>query len=287
MQKRLLARGIKERLDFPHRQVFGNLSAKTIKYRQQKFTTFLNQLAGLTNLIDFPEACEFLGIEPHTRTLLSSLDFDGPGAPSEAGIVKSVSMPVMAKERCRGASEDLILSNGGKKEAMKIETFLHKVNKEPLSIANAVQEFEASYFGKGLKLSKNEIKLLLWGDATVKGLLYYCGDAQNVIGGGYCMDLLAKFIKYEYNSVEAEKFLTVFSTTEPDLIRKMGLDHYVKEIRSHDNAGLLALYYYLRYNTHGIGEAQEILSDKESVEEYQKWLKNKVTCGTSVVHDHR
>ncbi len=282
MDKRLHDKGIKEKLDFPRKTLFHSLSAKTIHDRRLRLEIFLNRLAELVDLNEIPEACEFLEIESHTHILLSSLDYE---VQSETELWGSAPDPALTlKERCRGASEDLILS-GGRKESERVEAFLHRLNDDTLSTAKAVKEFEAGYFGNSLELNSVEIKRLLWGDAAFKGLLYYCGDAQNPIGGGYCMELLAKLVKYEYNSVKADQFLAVFSTTEPALVRKMGLDHYVKEVRSHDSAGLLALYYYLRYNTHNISEPEELLEDKEAIAVYEKWLQNKVTCGIHLTRE--
>ena len=271
MDKIMKEKGVKEKLDFPKKLLFFNFSEKTIQDRRSRLENYLNKLAQLINLVEYPEACEFLEIESHSRTLLSLLDYESLGEKEAAG---------SERERSRNQSEDLTWL-GRRKETNKIAEFLRKLNNEPLTIANTVQEFEAYYFDNSLQLTKKEIEQLLWGYDKLQGLLYYCGDAQNYIGGGYCMELFAKLIKYEYNSVEAEKFSTVFSATEPSLIRQMRLDHYVKNIHSHDNPGLLALFYYLKYNTHDITEPTEILEDKVAIDEYEKWIQNKITCGIS------
>ena len=268
MEKNMLAKGIKDNLQFPKKMLFNNFSAVKIEERKQKIENYLNRLSELLNLIEYPEACEFMEIQAHTRTLLSSLEFEIRGDSS-----LSPKMDPLTEDL-----EDTFLLSG-RKEASTVNEFLKKLNNAPLMIAKSVQEFEEYYYDKSLILSKEEIKQLLWGNSKLKGLLYFCGDTQKYIGSSSCIQLFAKFLKYEYNSVEADKYLEVFSMTHPDLIRQMHLDYYIKEITTLDNSGLLSLYYYLKDNTHNISEPEEILQDQKSIEEYKKWIQNKLTFG--------
>ena len=157
--------------------------------------------------------------------------------------------------------------------------FIKKLNDAPLMIAKSVKEFENYYFEKGLTLTKEEIKELLWGTPKYKGLLYLCGNTDQYIGSSSCISLFCKFIKYEYNSTEAEKFLEVFSMTEPSLVRQMHLDFYIKDITSLDSTGLLSLYYYLKYNVYNISDPRDVLQEEQSAQEYEKWIQNKLMCG--------
>ncbi len=270
MDKVMHGRGIKEHLIFPKKMLFNNFSPDKIEDRKRKIEGYLNRLAELINLVELSDACNFLEMEGHTRTLLSSLEFEVRPHIAPSPLTTAVPPPMY------DGLEDFALD---KKEVMRVVDFLKKLNHQPLMIAKTVQEFETYFFEKSLILTKEEIKLLLWGKGKLKGLLYFCGDTQSYIARNSCIQLFSKFLKYEYTSVEADKFVEVFAQTDPSLIRQMCLDHYIKEITSLDSSGLLSLYYYLKYNTHGVSEPGEILKDKESVEEYQKWIQNKITCG--------
>lgn len=166
-----------------------------------------------------------------------------------------------------------------RKEGTKIIEFLKKLNNDPLNIAKSVQEFENYYFERSLNLTKDEVRALLWGCGKLRGLLYFCGDSQGYIAGNSCMQLFSKFLKFEYTSTEADKFIEVFGQTKPSLIKQMSLENYIKGITSMDNSGLLVLYYYIRYNIHGISQPDEIIKDKQSIIEYSKWYQNKIACG--------
>ena len=263
-------KGIKEQIAFPRKMLFNNFSPGKIEDRKRKFENYLNKLAELINLVEFSDACNFLEMEEHTRTLLSSLEFDVKPKMEQSPF--STKLPAVGDEEL----EDFTLE---RREGTRVSEFLKKLNREPLTIAKSVQEFEAYFFEKSLILNKDEVKQLLWGNAKLRGLLYFCGDTQSYIARNSCMQLLSKFFKYEYNSVQADTFVEVFSQTEPDLIRQMNLDYYIKGITSLDGSGLLSLYYYMKCNVHGITEPQELLKDKESANEYLKWLQNKITCG--------
>ena len=226
-------------------------------------------MSSLINLIDYTDACDFLEVEPHTRTLLLSLDFDEEKTDSPSNEVGPV-------EEITEDPLEIIT----RREGMKIHEFIRKLNEEPLTTAKTVQEFESYFFDKGLVLSKEEIKELLWGTSKLKGLLHLCGNTEKYIGSNSCISLFCKFIKYEYNSTEAEKFLDVYSMTDPDIIRQMHLDYYIKEITSLDSVGLLSCYYYLKYNVHEITDPREILQEEECAQEYEKWIQGKLTCGT-------
>ena len=272
MDKHLLTKGIKESIPFPKKAFFNNFSLARIEERRVKIQNFLNRLSELINLIEYPEACEFLEVEGYTKTLLSSLEFEI----QESGTLSPLHRPAPSEDL---DTSTLVLSE--RKETAKVRDFLAKLNNEPLMIAKTVDEFETYYFENSLSLLKDEIKTFLWGDDRLKGLLYFCGDTHKYIGSNSCMQFLVKLIKFEYNSVEAEKFLEVFSMTDPTMIRQMNLGFYIKQSTSLDNVGLLSAFYYLQKNTHSVGEPKEILGDEKSIEEYNKWLQNKLSGGNS------
>jgi len=255
-------------IPFPKKAWFRTFSESGIEKRKKGFENYLNKLSDVLNLIDYPEACDFFGIEKIYRTLLSSLEFEEKK--EENNIIE-----IVHKE-----DEDPITSST-RKEMIKIKEFLKKINDDSLSIAKSVNEFDTFYFENEIKLKKKEIKLLLWGDteSNMKGLLHYSGDLTNFIARSSCLQLFSKFIKYEYNSEEVDKFLKVYGMTDPKIIKQMNLEKNIKEITTLDGGGILALYYYLTCNIYDIGDSKEILEDQESIEEYEKWLKNKIICG--------
>ena len=278
MEKRFEEKVMKHSIEFPQKMVFSNFNPKALIDRMNKLQNYLNKTSELLNLVDYPEAWEFFEMEPHTRTLLSSLEYEVQNSMYTPHSQYIAETEETDKVRRREMSEDLILC-GGRKETRQISEFLQRLKFEPVMVANTVKGFDELYFTSQLKLTKNEIELLLWGDSKFNGILYYCGNAESDIGANYCLDFFVKLLKYEYNSVEADKFMVVYAATDPNIIKQMRLDKYVKEVKSHDTSGLLALYYYLKYNTHDINEAGDILTDKKAIQEYEEWLHNKVTCG--------
>lgn len=273
--KSLTDEQIKALPDFPKKMLFSNFSEKTIENRKNKFENYLNKLSEITNFIESPEVCAFLEIDSCTRILLASLDFEIKEEQREGF------------EFPKEDSKDLD-SGDQRKETKKIYGFLKRINSKPLMIAKEVQELDKCYFQpNAMELTKEEIKTLLWGNENLKGLLHFCGIVENYIGGVSCLQLFAKFLRFEYNS-EAAKFMDVFAMAEPSLIKQMHLENYIKEITSLDGSGLLTLYYYLQYNYHHVSLPEEILEDQESIDEYKKWIQNKVVCKyltcTTTVH---
>jgi hypothetical protein len=268
MDKVLSSKGVKENMQFPGKMFFNNFSSSRIEDRKSKIEEYLNKLSGLTNLIDNSDACDFFEIEPHTKTLLSSLEFD-----DEAPLT-----PIKNWAEKYGLDVSQF-ENLVRREGIKIHEFIKKLNEAPLMIAKTVTEFEGHYFDKELSLTRDDIKELLWGTSKYKGLLHFCGNTDKYIGSHSCIQLFSKFIKYEYNSTEAEKFLEVFSMTDPDIIRAMHLDYYITDITSLDGCGLLSLYYYLKLNVYDITDPREILKEEKTAQEYEKWMQNKLTNG--------
>jgi len=272
MDLRLDQKGISEKLNFPRKLIFSNFKVAALHERRHKLENYLNRLSELLNLVEYDEACEFFEIEPHIKTLLMSAVFDEHYSPKIHPIEES------EKSRRREMSEDLILC-GGRKEERQIKEFLELLQANSDSIAKIVKEFEELYFGHRLIFNKDEIEQLLWGNSKHKGLLSYCGASSSYIGAEYCLNFFAKLLKYEYNSVEVDKFMQVYAATDPKLIRQIHLDRYIKEIKSQDSPGLIAAFYYLKYNTHDICQPDEIMSDKQAIVEYEKWIKKKVSSG--------
>ena len=271
MLKELQAKGIKEQVAFPKKLLFSNFAPKRIEERKKQLEAYFNWLAATINLIEIAEACSFLEVEEFTRTLLLSLEYDLP----------DTSKPAL-ESASRKESEET--QPGGRREAALVRELLARLNNDPHTTTKALHDFEASYFGQESKLKKGDIKELLWGNQQQRGLLHFCGFTEKYITGSSCMQLFSKLIKYEYNSVAAEKVVQVFAMTDPALVRAMHLSYYISSITSHDSIGLVALYYYLNYNTHNVAEPQELLDTPESVSEYEKWVQNKVTCGMFPTH---
>lgn len=262
--------------EFPKKKVFGNFNEKDIENRKKLLEQYLNELSRTVNLLLWDEACKFLEVDEYTKSLLSN------DLQDEAEKKKRSQSGSISDKKGRG-SEDPIICPKRKEEGQVME-FLSKLNNEESSIARIVQEFETYYFTSFPQFSREEIKLLLWGDAKYKGLIHFCGDTKRFIGSKSCIQLFSKLIKFEYNSVEAEKYVSIFCITAPSIIKEMHLDFYIKEITSHDSIGLVALYYYLNNNPFGIGEPIDILTDPKSIEEYEKWVQNKVTCGMYLIN---
>jgi hypothetical protein len=270
MDKILSVKGVKDNLPFPSKMIFNNFTTTRIEERKNKIEAYLNKLSELLNFVELTEACAFFEVEPHIKTLLSSLEFDERqvGSPS-TGALSSLDF--------QDNDFEIVLRKAG----IKVHEFIKHLNEKPLMTAKSVQEFEEYFFDKGLVLTKEEVKELLWGTPKYKGLLHLCGNVDKFVGSNSCISLFTKFIKYEYNSTEAEKFLEVFGETEPSIIKSMHLETYIKEITSMDNSGLLCLYYYLKMNSCGITDPRELLADEESAQEYEKWIQNKLTNGTN------
>eukprot|EP00826_Nyctotherus_ovalis_P050415 TRINITY_DN6172_c0_g3_i5.p1 TRINITY_DN6172_c0_g3~~TRINITY_DN6172_c0_g3_i5.p1 ORF type:complete len:509 (-),score=137.78 TRINITY_DN6172_c0_g3_i5:210-1736(-) len=264
MSKVLKAEGIEAKLTFPKKTFFRCLSAKNIEERRRKLEIYLNQISGLLNLLKYPQACEFLEIDIHKRVFLSSLDFE----------LKSDSSCTDKIGECEKSFKQEIK----RVEERKVVEFLEELNAKPLSITNSAMAFENFYFGKSVVLRREEIETLLWGTSDLRGLLHFCGNDKSYIAANSCTQLFGKFVKYEYNSVEADKFVEVFARTAPEIIRKMNLAKFMKGMTI-ENYGFIILYYYLSLNVHGINGPEEILNDKTSISEYEKWLQNKVNCG--------
>ncbi len=277
MDKYLADKKIRVKFAFPKKTWFyKDFSAESIANRQSKLNEFLHALSGKLDLLEIPLACEFLDVNTHTKTLLLSLRYEIRALPTASPKIDPLDLDVC---------DSLCLS--GRKEEMKIQEFLIKLNTHEDAIAKAVQCFEDYYFEKAPVFTKDEIKMLLWGSMKEKGLLYFCGNGGLRVTKSACLQLFAKFLRYEYNSVKTTEFLDVYSMTEPELIKQMNLDYLIKEVMTPDSSGLLSLYYYLKYNTHNITEPQEILTDPKSIGEYNKWIQNKIVCGTGPSHPHR
>jgi hypothetical protein len=263
MYKILKANNIETKLVFPKKILFHNLSAKNINDRRHKLEIYLNQLSSAINLLDHPKACEFLEIDFHRRVFLSSLDFE-----------------VKVEEKIVESEENLAKSKVKRVEERKVIEFLEDLNTKPLTIANSVRAFESIYFEKNIILTKEEIEILLWGTNNLKGLLHFSGnDNKSYIAASSCMQLFGKFLKYEYNSIEADKFVEVFSRTSPEIVRKMNLINCIKGFNTLERNGFIILYYYLNLNIYGINKPEEIIKDPQSIHEYGKWLQNKANCG--------
>jgi len=259
MYKILKANNLETNLVFPKKILFHNLSAKNIQDRRHKLEIYLNQLSKSINLLDYPEACEFLEIDFHRRVFLSSLDFE-------------------VKEEAECEVNDAKLK-AKRLEERKVIEFLEELNTNSLKIANSVRAFESFYFEKGIILEKEEIEILLWGTDNLKGLLHFSGNDKSYIAASSCMQLFGKFLKYEYNSIEADKFVEVFSRTSPEIVRKMNLTNSIRCFNTLESNGFVILYYYLSQNVYGIDQPEGIINDLQSISEYKKWLQNKVNCG--------
>ena len=246
---------------FPGKLLFSNFSSKILADRMKHLEIYLNDLGKSLNLLEFPEALEFFEIKTHTKDLLKSLEYN---AEEPAKLLKKTSTPQMLLA-CR-------------EEMQRIDNLLKLLAREPLIISNVINEFEQVYFNSKFRFTKAEIEHLLWGDQKTKGLLYYCGNSQCIIGSNYCLNFFIKLLKYEYNSLEADKFIAVYSNTNPVIIKQMNLGRFVKQLMTKDNPGLIAAYYYITYNTYEISDPYEIFIDKSVVFKYEEWVQGKVIC---------
>ncbi len=120
--------------------------------------------------------------------------------------------------------------------------------------------------------------MLLSGDKLIKGLLHSCGDPKSLITRIASGELFRKFIQYECNPA-AEKFITMFSITEPEVIRQMNLDWHINNAKSQNGIGFVALYFYISRNVHEVNSANDVLTDENALKEYEKWMHMKVMRG--------
>lgn len=266
MDKVLYSKGIKEELDFPKKTLFGKFAPEKLEARRYKLEVYLNRLSQLINFTNYLEACEFFEIAEQTRVLLSSLEFE-------------IRTDDFSFSTHRHSEDDLCSVLQSRKEGVCVHDFLVKLNHNPLMVAKAVKDFEACYFGRSLCLLELEIKCLLLGTNKLSGLLYFCGEDSSFVASNSCIQLFAKFLKFEYNSVEADKFLKVFAQTEPKYIREMHLGVHRDGVTAMDNSELVILYYYLEKNVYGIKDPGKLLNDPKTVNEYQKWIHNKFPFG--------
>jgi len=267
MDKILYSKNIKEELDFPKKTLFGKFSPDKLSSRRSKIEAYLNRLSILLNLTNHTEACEFLEIEEQIRVLLQSLEFE----------IRTNDYTSFSTRKYSEDDSGCALQN--RDEGACILDFLTKLNHDPLKIANTVKNFETYYFNHSLSLLESEIKCLLWGINKLQGLLYFCGQDTYFVASNSCIQLFAKFLKFEYNSVEADKFLKVFAQTEVKIVKSMNLGTHRGGVTTMCNNELVILYYYLEKNIYGIRDPSELLNDPKTVTEYNKWIQNKLTCG--------
>lgn len=249
MHKRLELLGIKEDLDFPGKLYFSCFSPTALTKRMHKLEVYLNQLVQRFNLLDCSFVWEFLEIDSWNKDLLISLQDN----------VESSSMLHFDPDQC-------------------IEQFLQLLKLKPVVISGAVKTFESLYFDNKLKFTKQEIELFLWGNQKQKGLLLYCGDHNNPIGANSCLALFIKLLKYEYNSLDAERFRDVYTNTSPLMVKGMDLGWHIRQ-GGKENEGCLAVYYYLNGNICSFKEADELLLDEATITQYESWLKLKQLKG--------
>ena len=174
-------------MNFPKKIFFNNFAPDKLDERRSKLEIFLNKVSELINLKDYPDARDFLALHDQTRVLLSSLEFDDNPDDNSSPLNKD-------KE------DELIKALYNRKEGKHIIDFLKKLNYEPLKVTKSVQDFDSLYFINSLSFLENDIKCLLWGTIKLSGLLHFCGLTDNYVVANTCMRLLAKFLKYEYNS---------------------------------------------------------------------------------------
>ena len=239
--------------------MFGNFSSNVLDKRMKKLEAYLNEVSLLINPLENPEIWDLIDLDKDTNDFLMSLQ----------------SSPEITTKRVFQGSG----TSGDTKEIFRINKILELWKYGPLNITNTVKDFESEYFRKRLRLTTIDIEQLLWGDQILKGLLSYCGNDANKVGARYCIEFFIKLMKYEYNSLEAGKFINVYANTNPKIIKQMKLDKYVKEIMSQDNPGFLAVYYYLVYNTYDIKDITDLLIDKEGINLYNSWIKMKLASG--------
>eukprot|EP00826_Nyctotherus_ovalis_P014738 TRINITY_DN1412_c0_g1_i7.p1 TRINITY_DN1412_c0_g1~~TRINITY_DN1412_c0_g1_i7.p1 ORF type:complete len:298 (-),score=50.49 TRINITY_DN1412_c0_g1_i7:803-1696(-) len=237
--------GLKGRFDFPGKFFFARYSPRALSGRMHKLEMYLNRLAQGLDLLEYPCAWEFLEIDSWSRELLVSLQCS-----------EEVSLPLT----CEPCTKSLC-----------IKEFLTLLETKPMLLSSAVKAFESLYFDSDLKFTVAEIEELLWGNHKLNGLLFHCGNHYNLIGATSCLDLLVKFLKYELNSLEADKFATVYANTNPLAIKKMDLGLHIRKGTCKDCAGLLAVHYYLVNNNFNLSKASDLLSDEAAIQQYESW----------------
>lgn len=270
MDMRLAEKHVKAKLDFPGKLLFSNFEQRAITGRMKGLEKYLNGLAKVLNLLDYHEACAFFEIGHCVRILLGSLEYKIQHDPYR--LFENPDYFSKLKEAQKNNAE---VSEG----LCLVNNFLIMLESQPLRITETVKNFEALYFDTRPKLVVSEIEKLFWGDTKLKGLLVHCGNLENWIGSSFCLNFFAKLLKYEYNSLDADKFIAVYEKTNPTIVRQMQLDFYIRRTMSSDNPGLISLYYYLSSNAFSVNEPSEVLVEKEAVDEYDTWLRNKLKCG--------
>lgn len=225
--------------------MFARRSGRALNGRMHGLEVYLNRLAAGLDLLECPCAWEFLDIDPRSRELLASL------------------------QCCEEVP--LSLTSQPSAKALCIKEFLTLLETKPMLLSSAVKAFESLYFDNGLKFTAAEIEELLWGSHKLNGLLFHCGNHRNLIGAASCLDLLVKFLKYELNALEADKFAAVYANTNPLTIKRMDLGLHIRKGTCKDCAGLLALHYYLASNTFNLSKASDLLSDEAAIQQYESW----------------
>jgi len=248
MHKLLDLQGIKNDLYFPGKLLLSNFSPNALMKRMNKLEMYLNNLAQRLNLLDCYQACDFFEVDSWSKELLTSL---------------------------KDNTEALSLSSGSQKELQCIRQFLRLLNLNSVLLSSTVKTFENLCFDNELKFTKVEIELLLWGDEECKGLLFYCGEHKNSIGAKSCLNFLVKLLKYEYSSLQADKFRDVYANINPRIIKQMNLGLHIRKALNKNDAGFLAVYLYLNNNVYNITEADDLLLDETAIKRYDNWSKLK------------
>jgi hypothetical protein len=252
MHKLLELQGIKDDLYFPGRLLFSNFSPSALMKRMHKLEVYLNNLAQRLNLLDCYQACDFLGIDSWSKELLT---------PSKDN------------------TEILSLTSDSQKELLCIQQFLRLLSLKPVLLSSTVKAFETLCSDNALKFTKVEIELLLRGDEKYEGLLFHCGEHENPIGANSCLNFLVKLLKYEYNSIQADKFREVYANTNPKVIKQMDLGLHIRKALTKEYAGFFAVYLYLNSNVYSIIEADDLLLDETAINQYNNWIKLKQING--------
>jgi len=279
----------------PYKKFFFNLSKDFIEERMHLLEFYLNDILYKNNLNNCPDILEFIELDHDTFHLFlgknktfhdKKLNVKNSSGIHNANNImindlleKSRSGPILFESNCNKDMK-IVKPSINVTGRTTICTFLHNLIKFPQNKTTIVKDFQNIHLkSKSMqRVKKVDIALLFFGDDNIPGLLSHCGAIDsNKLGAEVCINLLAKLLNSEFNSVY-DDFIEIFQTSKLEQIKLMNLN-------LHLNAGNLRLktdlYKIIKILINEDSEEDEnykvddILNDKETIDRIQNSFHNK------------
>ena len=227
----------------PTKKFFFNLSKDFIEERMESLEQYLNEILSKNNLNNCLEILEFIELDQDTFHIFlgKNKSFSNKNESFINKFNKSILNKSNDEMKKSKSGAELFDTNKFKMIKPKINTinntgkgaimdFLRNLSTFPQNKTMIVKDFlNINLKAKNMqKLKRYEIGLLLFGDNTINGLFYHCGNfADNKIGAESCLNLLSKLISSEYN-ILYEEFIDVIKSASKEHIKSINLDLHFK-----------------------------------------------------------